>query len=441
MSRNAPDLWTEGMVPVRPLSLPEEKAMHRFFDTSPLSPSGRFVAYTVFPYDDRLPTPGDMAEVVVREVETGDKIYRTTTAAWDTQLGAQVQWGADDHTLYFNRLDSENVSAHGVVVDPATQSERKLQGQIYMVSPDGRFNVACRLESLVHVQAGYGVNVPPRYAPPNASISEEDGVYLTDLETGEERLLLSYAAICDQLPEITADLDTSNGAFYGFHAKFSPDSRRIMLLLRWMPSGGKKSKNFLLSFTSEGEDLRLSVHARDWGNGHHPNWCPDSARVIMNVSVKNTDVRFPFLDRALSKFLRKLGVRYYTRAYDLRIGTFDLDGRDLRIIAPQSYGSGHPTLHASGDFALTDAYPSERVARGDGTAPIRMFDLKSGQETTLFHAPVTPGFTGPAQEWRVDPHPAWDRSGRYLVFNAAPDGNRGVFLADFGQLLKDAGYA
>jgi len=27
------------------------------------------------------------------------------TRGWDVQLGAQLQWGADDHSLFFNDLD------------------------------------------------------------------------------------------------------------------------------------------------------------------------------------------------------------------------------------------------------------------------------------------------------------------------------------------------
>ena len=36
---------------------------------------------------------------------------------------------------------------------------------------------------------------------------------------------------------------------------------------------------------------------------------------------------------------------------------------------------------------------------------------------------------------RVDPHPAWDRSWRYVTFNAFVGGTRRVFLADMQSLL------
>jgi len=40
-----------------------------------------------------------------------------------------------------------------------------------------------------------------------------------------------------------------------------------------------------------------------------------------------------------------------------------------------------------------------------------------------------------AGEFRVDPHPAWDRSGRFVAFNGFVNDTRGVFVADLSALL------
>ena len=37
---------------------------------------------------------------------------------------------------------------------------------------------------------------------------------------------------------------------------------------------------------------------------------------------------------------------------------------------------------------------------------------------------------------RIDPHPAWDRTWRYVVFNAFVEGTRRVFVADMESLLR-----
>src|SRR6056297_631298 len=78
---------------------------HRFFDTSPISPSGRWVGLTKLPAEDRMPEAGESAEVVVIDLESGESEVVAETYGWDTQLGAQVQWGASDEELFFIDMD------------------------------------------------------------------------------------------------------------------------------------------------------------------------------------------------------------------------------------------------------------------------------------------------------------------------------------------------
>ena len=44
-------------------------------------------------------------------------------------------------------------------------------------------------------------------------------------------------------------------------------------------------------------------------------------------------------------------------------------------------------------------------------------------------------------EFRIDAHPAWDRSGRYVIFNGFQNGTRNVFMADVSDNLNKAGYS
>lgn len=98
-------------------------------------------------------------------------------------------------------------------------------------------------------------------------------------------------------------------------------------------------------------------------------------------------------------------------------------------------GSGHPTVHPDGRHLLTDSYTWEKVAFGDGSVPLRWIDLKTGEERTA----VRINARLPAEDrdavLRVDLHPAWDRTWRYVAFNACPEGVRRVFVADMAPLL------
>ena len=90
-------------------------------------------------------------------------------------------------------------------------------------------------------------------------------------------------------------------------------------------------------------------------------------------------------------------------------------------------------LHPDGRHVLTDAYVNESIAFGDGTTPLRWIDIESETDTPLVRIRTQPLDEGPTGELRVDPHPAWDRSYRRIVFNACPGGKRRVYIADLTE--------
>jgi len=425
------------MVPVARISPDGVPAIHRFYDTSPISPSGRYAAMLRFPYEDRSPSPGDDAQVLVVDLTTGDVVYRTPTASWDTQVGAHVQWGVSDEALFFNRIDTESWRAYGVRANIFTGEERPLAGTVYMISPDGRLSATPSLEKIGIVQLGYGGAVPDLARRRNRGAPDDDGLFLVDTETGQSRLLLSFAEIYERLQPRFPGISLDRGGFYGFHTKWNPQGTRLLFIVRWDADGGRRYRtlNWLISVRPDGSDLTVAVDAERWKQGHHPNWCPDGEHIVMNLSGENP--RDPRVRAALliARTARKLGLRYRPSIAQLRLMTFRYDGSELRSVAPGHQGSGHPTMHLDGRHVLTDAYPAEPVSAGDGTVPIRLIDIESGTSQTVVRIRTRPFVSGRFDELRVDPHPAWDASGRYLVFNGCPDGTRAVFVADIAPLL------
>lgn len=401
----------EPQVPVWCATPGTGRVIHRFFDTSPFSPSGRYLALTRLPFEVRLPRPGDVAEVVLVDLEAGEQRAVAETRGWDTQLGAQCQWGADDTQLFFNDMDTATWTPFGVKMDPISGQMTRLDGPVYMVSPDGTQALSPCLLRTGATQAGYGVLAPPQAVPINVGAPDDDGVFLTDTETGERRLLVSLA----QIVEATRPLDPSThpgGSYHGAHVKWSPQGTRIMLVLRWLPSPGDTARmeRMVVTMDRDASHIRIAVPADRWSRGgHHPNWCPDGERVLMNLNLDGSGLRF-------------VAARY--------------DGSELRDIAGGVPGSGHPTLHPNGRHILTDAYPDEPLAYGDGTVPIRLVDLRDRSDRALVRIGVVPPFEGPRKELRVDPHPAWDRAYRRIAFNACPDGTRRVYVADLSAVVS-----
>lgn len=388
----------------------EGRAIHRFFDTSPISPSGRYLAFTRLPYEGRAPVPGDAAEVVLVDLETGEERTLARTLGWDTQLGAGVQWGADDATLLYNDVAPDTWQPHGVVLDPHSGARRTLEGTVYMVSPDGRQALSPDLLRTGLTQAGYGVIAPPERMLPHRGAAADDGLWVTDLASGRRRLLVSLERIVEELG-LPRTLEGRPAAYYGFHAKYDPTGRRIMFVGRAVAEGGGAAhRPCLVTCRADGSDLCLAVPPDVWARGgHHPNWCPDGEHLMMNLNLHGTGMLLVW-------------ARY--------------DGTDLRPMTEALPGSGHPSLHPDGRHVITDAYTHEPLAYGDGTTPLRLIDLHAGTETVVARIRTAPDEAGPRNTWRVDPHPAWDRAFRRIVFNACPDGTRRVFVADLSALLE-----
>jgi len=404
------------VVPVHCVTPATPGAIHRFYDSPPFSPSGRYLAVTRLPFEDRLPRPGETAEILVVDLATGEHRKVADTRGWDTQLGAQLQWGADDRTLLFNDVDTRDWRPHGVRLDPLGDARHRLDGTVYAVSPDGGHSASACLRRIVRTQRGYGVIVPREHVPENRGAPANDGIYVTDIASGTSRLLVSTAEIVETALPAATRAQYRNGDFYCFHVKWNPQGTRLLLVLRWLPRTWlpwKRKKRYrrlnVITLDADGRNARIAVPDTAWRKGgNHPNWCPDGAHVLMNLNANGDGIRF------------------------VRVAH---DGTGLETLAPTVRGSGHPTLHPDARHILTDAYPHEPVAFGDGTTPLRWVDLAASREATLVRIRTRSDYEQATAALRVDPHPAWDRGFTRVAFNACPDGRRRVFVADLSSLV------
>ncbi len=80
---------------------------------------------------------------------------------------------------------------------------------------------------------------------------------------------------------------------------------------------------------------------------------------------------------------------------------------------------------------MTDAYPDEPITARNGTVPLRLLNTKTGKEEAMTEVFVS----NTGGEFRIDPHPAWDKTGRYVVFNGYVGNTRNVFIADLKEYL------
>lgn len=399
-------------VPIWCVTPNEGRCFHRFFDTSPISPSGRFLACLRLPFEDRLPRPGEKAAVVLVDLASGEERIVAQTAGWETQMGANINWGASDDELIFNDVDLQTWKPVTVKLNPHTGKTERFGRGIYHVSPDGKLALCSSLELMPRTQFGYGVVIPEDQVRINWEPREDDGLFLTNLENGDCRLLVSLRELIDLIPERERPA-VAGHCYYGFHAKWAPTGDRLLFTVRgvahpWAVHFDTISSPlhfYIFTMRPDGSELKCALDASFWNRlGHHINFFPDGKALSMNHTFNFDEMRF---------------VRC------------DVDGKNRRVILENTLGSGHPTIHPDGRHLLTDCYLHEPMTAGDGTVPLRWIDLQSGQEEHVARIRTVAG----AGALRIDPHPAWAPDWKHVAFNAAPDGTRRVFVADFSSRI------
>ena len=117
------------IVPVWCVTSKIESCIHRFFDTSPFSPSGRYIAVLQMPFENRLPNPGEEARIYIIDLQSGTERLVAVTRGWEPQLGANINWGTDDTQLYYNDVDTATWQPFCVKLNPFSGEKRNLMVQ------------------------------------------------------------------------------------------------------------------------------------------------------------------------------------------------------------------------------------------------------------------------------------------------------------------------
>ncbi|WP_207955354.1 hypothetical protein [Segetibacter sp. 3557_3] len=383
-----------------------DRVIHRFFDTSPLSPSGRYLALFRMPYENKSPRAGDAGEVVLIDMKTGKESVVAQSRGWEVQLGANVQWGKSDRELLFNDVDTTTWKAYCVVLNPQTGKARKLDGTIFMASNDGKKIASYNLVNSIYAQVGYGVIIPKNLVKKNLGPVDNDGIYITDIASGKTKRIVSIEDIYEKTTPSIAISNPRDYEYYCFQVKWNPQGTRLLTTVQWSPIGGGPRLRSVITMRPNGTDIHTAITPEQWAKGgHHINWMPDGEHLSMNLNIDGKEG------------LELISVKY--------------DGTGLKSVF--SPGSGHPSFHPKAlPLIITDAYPDEPITKRNGTVPLRLLHTDTNREENIAEVFVS----NTNGEFRIDPHPAWDKSGRFVIFNGYVGNTRNVFVADLKKILK-----
>ena len=187
--------------------------IHRFFDSSPFSPSNRYIALTHIIYKEGSEVTLNnirSAEVILYDLYKNISRVIATTLAWGTQVGAHVQWGLNDNQLFYNIMSNTTTPSLplAMMYDMSTNHSTTLSSSVYHVHPKGTHIVTPDPTQIRFTQLGYGVYTAN--SMPNTNASEYNGIYITEIATNTTRLLVSLYELA-----VAASIDPYTIPCYG----------------------------------------------------------------------------------------------------------------------------------------------------------------------------------------------------------------------------------
>ena len=206
-----------------------------FFGYYDLQPYNRDMTYHLAArstFADRIPQAGDELSLGYIDLKKEEFVEIVKTRAWNFQQGALLQW-FDNESVIFNDFDGEKYISR--VLDLNGNELRRYDRPFATVSVKSKRAISVNFSRIYDFRPGYGYcNIADPYY--DITSPKDDGIFLTDLESGETKLLLSYA----EMREIFKEEPFTNEKLVINHINFDPEGEKCVFLLRNFSSVKKK---------------------------------------------------------------------------------------------------------------------------------------------------------------------------------------------------------
>ncbi len=381
--------------PVRTITRGPKHHWFAYYDKLEFDPTCRYVLGMEVDFEHRSPTADDVINVGMVDLEEGDKwIELGETRAWCWQQGCMLQWrpGSKSEILWNDRQGDRFV-CH--VLDVFTRQKRTVPHPIYTVSPCGKWAVAPDFRRVNDMRPGYGyTGLPDPHADEQAPA--DSGIFRVDLETGDEKLVVSLADIA-KIPMPGRDLSPMKHYFN--HLLTSPDASRFEFLHRWRGPGQQSFGTRMLTAAPDGSDVRVIDPS---GYTSHFIWRDPEHILAWSRHESHGNAFYLFEDRTG--------------------GSVEVVGKDVMT------NNGHCSYLPGNKWILNDTYPDRQRNQA-----VYLYHVATGKRVWLgrFHSP--PEYSG---EWRCDTHPRFSPDGRRVVIDSPHTGEgRQLHLIDISGFV------
>jgi hypothetical protein len=376
---------------------------HHFFgyfghvQTIPWNKSGRYLLALRTDFQERMPAPGEAAEIVLLDTQDDYKPRVVNhTRGWNFQQGAMMYWNpeAPETQFFFNDRDPKSHEVFCVLFDISRGATgERVREFRFADMPVGNGGVAQRGGAFLGINYGRMARLRPVTGYPGAfdktaargGHPDDDGIFRINVATGEKKLLASYRQMADAIRPMRSDVDEKE--LFINHTLWSRDDSRIYFFARGdFEVKGKTRLDIPFTMNADGAGLKpLARHI-----GGHPEWFSG------DVLIGNVDGR-----QAL----------------------FDVEKQDVvgTIGTPETIPSpgGDIALSADGEW-FVNGYGK------DGQNFYNVIRLKDGawtRTTGLNQGGYVSGVL------RIDPSPNWNRDASQLMVVAVdPAGTRQIHV-------------
>ena len=351
--------------------------------------NGRHLAHRV-KFMDRLPEADDVCELGYLEDGKFTKFAETT--AWNFQQVAMLQYHpSKEDVVYYNVEENKKFST--VTHNIKTGKKSYTDMATACISPDGRYGLAVNFGRIFAFRPGYGykgfVDV---YEDVNAPA--EDGVFLTDMETGKSKLLASYRDILPLSGFAEDEKILVN------HITFNTASDKYVMLVRNFYVGKKSIWTTSMMIGDLSGNIKCVL--KNTMVSHY--YWTGRDEILAFCKVPDKKVMLYFINVVTGK----------VRGVD----SFYFDG-------PENWDV-HCSLSPDGKYIIGDGYPR------DGYRHLISFNLATGESKSILAAKtVIPEIN----DIRCDLHARFVFGGKYVSFDTTQSGRREIALFPAERIL------
>ncbi len=372
---------------------------HHFFGyigqskTIPWNASGRYLLTLRTDFHDRMPAPGEPAEICLIDTENNFEVMPIeTTGAWNFQQGAMFYWNpnAPETQFFFNDRKPETNHVFTVLYD--IEQRRRVREYYFPETPVGNGGVSPRGNYFAAINYGRMARERPVTGYPGAfdwaadeQAPDSDGVFVVNLESGRKRLLISFAEMAERVRMDRPDID--DAGLYINHTLWNRPGDMLYFFLRGRIDPKTIAVNIPCTINADGSGF--TVHETfigghpEWGEGYEIIGRHRADQVVYNVEQQ--------------EIVRTLGNR---RIFPDPEGDIALSPDGEWLVNGSKYRSGrmqYDFLHLESGTHLR----SDEVSRGE-----------------LLHGDL-----------RIDPAPRWNRhSNAVLVPSWTDDDTRQLVI-------------